>query len=176
MGMMRRILLLGAALVAMAVVAACSGGSSNNGNPTATPTPTATLTPTPTPTATPTPAVGAFSLEATGWPHAGHKAFVRLLNGTTVIFCQETAAVMVGTDPNFVITSTAGVMTPGTTYNWETFADLNDDNKYTAGGSDHNWKGTILATNSTAGTLVTVPHATTQAALTWVTATGCPGT
>ena len=120
-------------------------------------------------------ATSTLTFTGSAWPHNGSNAFVRILEGTTVIDCQE-SAVIAGTA--FSIDFGA-ILTQGTTYTYETFADLNGDNNYEddVGGSDHRWRGTFNA--SSPAVVFDVPHGNGQATdvqMTWVNNAGCPGT
>lgn len=130
-----------------------------------------------TATITVNPAGGAASsLTFTGsaWPHNGSNAFVRILEGSTVVACQESAVIAgMAFSINF-----GAILEQGTTYTYETFADLNGDNNYEddVGGSDHRWRGTFSP--GTANFTQNVPHGNmqaTQAEMTWVDNAVCPG-
>lgn len=114
-----------------------------------------------------------LTFSGSAWPHDGFNAFVRILDDDTgdVVDCQVSAPI---TDTAFSI-EFGRILRIGKSYTYETFADLNDDGNYTqGGGTDHRWTGSINPTGST--TIIDVPHAQTQAALTWQNNAPCPGT
>lgn len=160
---MRRILLVALATAAVAVAAACGSSKSDTATtPTPTPTNTATATPTITPSLT-------FTIDGTGFtPHNGDTASIRLLQGTTVLFCDSSAAISAGT---FTIASGTAVLTSGQTYTAELFANVDGNTTYDTG--DHTWP--IASMTATTNVTLTFDHSTTQSAITWTNGSGCPG-
>ena len=116
-------------------------------------------------------ATSTLTFTGSAWPHNTFIAYVRILEGTTVIACQASSAIA---GQAFAI-NFGGILTQGHTYTYETFADLNSDSNYDTGGGDHNWVGSVGAV-TTGATTKNVPHGDAQTALTWTNNTGCPGT
>ena len=114
--------------------------------------------------------VSSLTFTGTAWPHDGSTAFVRILLMGVVVDCQESAAIA----GNAFSINYGAILNTGTTYTYETFADLNNDGNYENSGADHRWTGTFTPT--TASHTEDVNHGETQGALTWANNAGCPGT
>lgn len=158
-----RKLLTFAAFMSLAVgVAACTGGDDDaDGATTASPTASATASPTASPTA------ANFSLTFTSWPHAS--GGVRVLEGTTRVYCKVGTAIggMTWT------TATNGLFAPNTAYTVEVYGDNGTTaNQYDAG--DHIYKFNRGAT-TTSNMALTYDHGSGQITpTTWPAGTGCP--
>ena len=157
---MRKLLVM-AAFMGLAVgIAACTGSGDDDDD--------AATSPTPSPSPTGTPVALDFTLTGTGWPHNNDYAYVRVLEGTTVMWC--TSAQITGM--TFTVTS-ADLLSESTSYTWQTFADLDANGQYDGMATDHSWEGSFATTTTNAA--ITVPHATTQTNLSWpMGAAACP--
>ena len=169
---MRKIFLVGTALIAMTIAAACSGGSSSD-DATTSPTPT----PSGSPTATPTPVAGPFniSVSGTGWPHNGLNAYVRVLDldsANRVVLCKGPLVIasMAWT------ASSNGAATAGHRLKAESWVDLNADGNFDPGAAtlnDHDYS--VSAPAAAANVTMTIAHGSTADMVTWTANTGCPG-
>lgn len=104
--------------------------------------------------------------------HGGLIAGVRVLDGTNVVFCGTSGAIV----SDFTITASSPILEVGRTYSVENFADLDVDNGvYEETNSDHNWAFTVgpVTTNVV---LSFVHFSVPESAITWTPNTGCPGT
>lgn len=156
---MRKLLVM-AAFMGLAVgIAACTGSGDDDDDAATSPTPTVT------PTATP--AALDFTLTGTGWPHDGDYAYVRVLEGTTVLWCTSSLIA----SQTFTVTS-ADLLSDSTSYTWQTFGDLNNNGQYDGMATDHSWEGSFAT--STTNAVITVPHSTTQTNITGWTGAACP--
>ncbi len=154
--MSSRALLTAVSLAALAVAAACTSGDGYDS----------------TPTPTPTPVPRTFSFTGVDYTaHAGFIAAVRVLDGTTVVFCGTSGAITT----DFTITAPGTPLEDGKTYSVETFADLNTDNRvYDEANQDHNWSFTIGPVTSNVA-MSFVHFSVPESAITWTENMGCPG-
>ena len=177
---MRKIFLLGTALIALSIAAACSGGSSGD---------SATPSPSPSPSASPTatPAGLHWTLSVSASPHANQVGMARLKSTGS----STTSCAMVTLNASGVGTITTGGLMASTTYDKVELVLNLDGNSTFNQGTDHIYNHASITTGAVTSTniMLTFDHntpsaggwvngagnTTPPAGFSWVNGTGCPG-
>ena len=157
------------ALAAAALVAACSGSGDDDDAAT-----TATPSPTDAPSKT-------FALNGSGFQvaHVGETALVRVFvtdSASSVAFCGESAPITAG--GTFSVSSVpTAVLTTGSDYTIELFANVNGDSLYQTntenpGNPDHIYSIPLAAVNDDVD--IDFPHGIQATSITWPRNEACP--
>lgn len=173
---MRKFMLLGVAVLAIAV-AACSGGSSSD-DATTSPTPTPTGSPTATPTGTP---AGNITVNVVNWPHAT-ATFIRIIAGSNAAASAVLCRPMGPGTATMTVTS-SNKLVVGQFYQAEIFSDLGGAvgvfDPAVGNMADHDYRTKSITAAAGTNTFTidhnqqTGPNSFTDT--TWAMGTACPG-